>query len=86
MAGKQPNIDATDLGELLDLSIAQVQEAMRSGKTTTRYEAGEGEDAGKMRISLFHNGRRVRPTCTDQGEVLKVSRDAGRWQVQFFLR
>ncbi len=41
MAGKQATIDAADLGELLDLFAAQVQESRRAGKINTRYEAGE---------------------------------------------
>ena len=78
MANGRPTIDAEDLSELLKLPAEQVQAEMRAGKITTRFETGEGEDAGKIRLYFFHKGRRVRLTCDDEGEVLKISRVDGR--------
>ena len=78
MRGGQPLIDATDLGQLLDLVPSEVQNHMRHGLITSRYEVGEGEDEGKVRLTFFYEGKRVRLTCTERGEVLKISRVQGR--------
>lgn len=74
MTGDQPTIDARDLGELLDLPPDEVQTLMREGKITSRLETGEGEDSGKVRLTFFHRGRRVRLTCSKDGTVLSTSR------------
>ncbi|WP_299687102.1 DUF6522 family protein [uncultured Tateyamaria sp.] len=74
MTGDQPTIDARDLGELLGLPPKEVQALMRGGEITSRFETGEGEDAGKVRLTFFHAGQRVRLTCASDGTVLTISR------------
>ncbi len=74
MTGEQPTIDARDLGGLLDLPPDEVQDLMRAGKITSRFETGEGDDQGKVRLTFFHGGRRVRLTCGADGTVLTTSR------------
>ncbi len=70
----QPIIDATDLAGLLGLTPAEVRDRMRDGRITTRLETGEGDDAGKMRLSFFHDDTRIRLTCSEDGTVLKTLR------------
>ncbi|MGP6089927.1 DUF6522 family protein [Antarctobacter jejuensis] len=70
----QPRIDAEDLAGLLNLTPADVRDRMRDGRITTRLETGEGDDAGKMRLSFFHDGMRLRLTCSKDGTVLKTLR------------
>lgn len=74
MTGDQPTIDARDLGQLLDVPPDEVQTLMRAGKITSRFETGEGDDKGKVRLTFFHLGRRVRLTCSEDGTVLSTSR------------
>lgn len=74
MTTDQPTIDALDLGPLLGLPPAQVPEKMRSGEITSRYETGEGEDAGRFRLTFYYNSKRVRLTCDADGTVLSSSR------------
>lgn len=74
MTGGQPTIDARDLGALLDLPPKEVQALMRAGEITSRFETGENEDVGKVRLTFFYKGRRVRLTCAEDGTVLKTSR------------
>lgn len=74
MTGGQATIDADDLGRLLDLPPSEVQALMRTGKITSRFEIGEGDDAGKVRLTFFHSDRRVRLTCAEDGTVLKTTR------------
>ena len=67
-------IDARDLGRLLERAPGVVQQLMRNGAITSRFERGEGEDAGRSRVTFFDGDRRVRLTVTDDGEVLKRNR------------
>ncbi len=74
MTGGLPTIDAGDLGGLLDLPPSEIQALMRAGKITSRFETGEGEDAGKIRLTFFYVGTRVRLTCAGDGTVLSSTR------------
>ena len=74
MENGQPTIDARDLGARLDLQPEEVQALMRSGAITSRFETGEGEDTGKVRLTFFHANGRVRLTCCADGTVLTTSR------------
>lgn len=67
-------IAAEDLGALLNLPPPQVQALMRDGKITSRYEKGEGPDAGKHRVTFFHGRIKLRLTVDDTGTVLSRSR------------
>jgi hypothetical protein len=66
-------IDAVDLGQLLEIEAEAVQGMMRSGEITSRFERGEGEDAGRFRLTFFHGRRRV-TLIVGAGEVLQRSR------------
>lgn len=70
----QPVIDAQDLGKLLGLDPADVQVKMREGQITSRFETGEGEDAGRFRLTFFFGDQRVRLTCAEDGEVISTIR------------
>lgn len=70
----QPTIDAADLGPLLGLEPAQVPQKMRDGEITSRFETGEGEDAGRFRLTFYHDDKRVRLTCGADGTVLSTIR------------
>lgn len=74
MTGGQPTINAVDHGQQLDLPPDKVQSLMRAGEITSRFETGEGDDKGKVRLTFFHRGRRVRLTCSEDGTVLSTSR------------
>lgn len=70
----QPVIDANDLGPLLGLDPAEVQAKMRQGDITSKYETGQDEDAGRFRLTFFHQGKRVRLTCDSDGMVISTIR------------
>ncbi|WP_299784824.1 DUF6522 family protein [uncultured Marivita sp.] len=70
----QPVIDAHDLGPLLGLDPAEVQDKMRAGQITSTYETGQDEDAGRFRLTFYHAGKRVRLTCDTDGTVLSTIR------------
>ena len=70
MQNGQPTIDAADLADLLEMKPDAFREVMCDGRITSRLEHGAGEDAGKVRLSFFHDGTRVPLTCSDDGTVL----------------
>ncbi len=74
MKDGQPVIDAGDLGPLLGLEPAAVQDGMRRGEITSRYETGQDEDAGRFRLTFFYAGTRLRLTCAEDGTVISRSK------------
>ena len=74
MRDGQPIIDAEDLGPLLGIAPAAVQEGMRQGKITSKFEIGQDDDKGRFRLTFNHAGTRVRLTCTEDGTVVSRSR------------
>ncbi len=73
MINGQATVDAADLGPLLGLSPVDVPILMRSGEITSRFEAGADDDAGRFRLIFYHDGKRVRITCLNDGTVLSTS-------------
>ncbi|WP_019954275.1 DUF6522 family protein [Yoonia vestfoldensis] len=67
-------VDAADLGPLLGLSPADVPVLMRAGDITSQSETGIGEDEGKIRLTFWYDGQRVRLVCDTEGNVLTTSR------------
>ena len=47
---------------------------MSSGAITTRFERGEGEDAGRFRLNFFHRGKTLRLTVDEGGNILSRAR------------
>ena len=43
---------------------------MREGTITSRFERGEGEDAGTVRLVFFSRARRIRITADEGGNIL----------------
>ena len=74
MINGQATIDAHDLGPLLGLPAASVPGKMRSGEITSRFETGMDEDAGRFRMTFYHNDKRIRLTCSEDGIVLSTIR------------
>jgi hypothetical protein len=53
-------IDAADIGQGLNVEPSLVQVRMREGKITVLCERGVDEDAGRYRMTFFHENRRFR--------------------------
>jgi len=67
-------IDAADLGPLLEVAPENVQRLMRDGQITSRSEAGRDGDEGRHRITFRYGVTRLRLTVNSRGEVLMRSR------------
>jgi len=66
-------IDASLLGELLDVPPSGVHPLMRSNEITSLCERGEGEHAGQYRLTFFYRGRRARLSIDESGTVIRRS-------------
>jgi hypothetical protein len=66
-------VDASLLGELLDLAPSDVQALMRRGEITSLCERGEAEHAGQYRLTFRYQGRRVRLDVLGSGELVRRS-------------
>ena len=64
-------VDASVLGESLDLEPSRVPELLRSGAITSRCERGVGADEGRFRLTFFHAGRRLRLVVDPTGRILQ---------------
>ncbi|MGJ3262494.1 MAG: DUF6522 family protein [Salinarimonas sp.] len=68
------DVDAAMIGDGLGLEPARVVALLREGAITSRVERGEGEDAGRWRLSFFHESARFRIIVDEAGRVLTRSR------------
>ncbi len=66
-------IDASLLGELLNVSPSGVQALIRNNEITSLCERGEGEHAGQYRLTFFYKGRRARLGIDESGQVIRRS-------------
>ena len=63
-------IDAGIVAKALKLAPRDLQAAMREGTVTSRFERGEGQDAGRVRLTFFSATRRARITADTTGVIL----------------
>ncbi len=70
-------VDAHDLAPLIGCQPSEVPGLMREGRITSVFEKGEGEDAGRFRVTFRYLETRVRFTCAEDGEVLSQIRTRG---------
>lgn len=66
-------IDATLIGELLDVPAADVPAMMRNNSITGVCESGVDADQGTFRLNLFHRGRHARLRVDAMGRILQRS-------------
>ena len=64
------SIDASLLGELLDVPASRIQSLMRRNEITSLCERGEGEHAGQYRLTFFYKGRRARLSVDQSGQII----------------
>ena len=66
-------VDASIIGRDLGLEPFEVQSLMREGKLTSRCERGVEEDAGRFRLTFFHESRRLRLIIDNTGQIIRRS-------------
>ncbi len=65
------SVDASLIGEGLAVEVSQVPALMRAGQITSQYEHGIDEDAGRYRLSFFHQRRCLRLTVDADGRIIQ---------------
>ena len=71
-------VDADVVARGLKISPDSLKQGMREGSISSRSEHGEGEDAGKLRLTFFSATRRVRITADTEGNILTcIANDVG---------
>ena len=63
-------IDASLLAQIFDLSPLAVQALMRRHEITSICERGEGEHAGRYRLTFFYGNKRAAFEVDDSGAIL----------------
>lgn len=66
-------LDAALVGELLDVSPADVPALMRNKSITSVCESGIDADRGTFRLNLFYRGRHARIRVGSEGQILHRS-------------
>jgi hypothetical protein len=66
-------IDASIVGAGLGLEPQEVLSLMRANAITSVCEHGVDDDAGRHRLTFFHNGQRLRLIVDDCGRVVRRS-------------
>ncbi|WP_417808570.1 DUF6522 family protein [Thioclava sp.] len=66
-------IDADVLAKAFRISTGELRQSMRDGTITSRFERGEAEDAGKVRLTFYSATKRVRLTADEEGNILTRS-------------
>ena len=67
-------VEAQELAAAFGVEPGQVPELMRANRITTRCETGEGEDAGRHRLTFFFRNQALRLTVDAEGTILKRAR------------
>jgi hypothetical protein len=66
-------IDAAVIGQGLNVEPSLVQILMREGKITALCERRVVEDAGRYRMTFFHENRRFRLVVDEEGNAIQRS-------------
>lgn len=66
-------VDAEIVAKALKIAPRDLQQRMREGTVTSRYEHGEGADAGRVRLTFYSDSRRARITADTSGAILFCS-------------
>ena len=66
-------IDAAVIGQGLNVEASLVQVRMREGKITVLCERGVDDDAGRYRMTFFHENRRFRLVVDEKGNAIQRS-------------
>jgi hypothetical protein len=85
--GRNLCIDAAVIGQGLNVEPSLVQVRMREGKITVLCERGVDRDAGRYRMTFFHENRRFRLVVDEEGNAIQLSTvDFGNHQLPISMR
>jgi hypothetical protein len=67
-------VDASVLAKAFDVDAAEVPAMLRARQITSRSETGVGDDAGRFRLTFYHQGQALRLTVDALGNIISRSR------------
>lgn len=70
MADGSFDVDAAMIADGLDLDPSLIPALMKAGEITSACERGEGDDAGRYRLSFFRGDQRFQITVDAAGTIL----------------
>jgi hypothetical protein len=80
-------VDAAVIGQGINVEPSLVLDRMREGKITVLCERGVDEDAGRYRMTFFHENRRFRLVVDKEGNAIQRSTvDFGDHQLPTSMR
>jgi hypothetical protein len=80
-------VDAAVIGQGINVEPSLVLDRMREGKITVLCERGVDEDAGRYRMTFFHENRRFRLVVDEEGNAIHRSTvDFGDHQLPTSMR
>ena len=80
-------IDPAILARDLRIVVSTVQRLMCNGEITALCERGVGSDAGRYRLTFFHQNRRLRLIVDDAGSIVQHSKiDFGDRSLRVIVR
>ena len=69
--GQSFSVDASLIAKSFGIGLEHVQPLMREGKITSRCERGIDEDAGRFRLTFFHERRNLSFIVDESGEIVE---------------
>lgn len=69
--GQSFSVDASLIAASFGIGLERVQPLMREGKITSRCERGIDEDAGRYRLSFFHERLNLSFIVDESGEIVE---------------
>jgi Family of unknown function (DUF6522) len=66
-------IDASLVAKGLRITLEALRTTLRDGQVTRTIEKGEGEDAGRFRVTFYAPSRRLRLLFTADGQIVQTS-------------
>jgi hypothetical protein len=80
-------VDAAVIGQGINVEPSLVLDRMREGKITVLCERGFDEDAGRYRMTFFHESRRFHLVVDEEGNAIQRSTvDFGDHQLPTSMR
>jgi Family of unknown function (DUF6522) len=73
LCGDQVQIDAAVIADALGVEASAVCGLMRAGDLTSLCERGVREDEGRLRLTFFYHGKRLRVTVDQHGRIIGLS-------------
>ncbi|MBV0892597.1 hypothetical protein KTN05_12125 [Paracoccus sp. Z118] len=73
LRGGDAEIDAGVVAAAFGMTQEAFREEMQAGRIASQIERGEGEDAGRVRLTFYSETRRVRFTCDATGAVIATN-------------